>query len=101
MALRDAAQHKEGGNIFLIGLEREIPNTFTLVDLKGNTGKKYSLGFYFSEKPRRRNAGEGWPKTPEDNLERLKDAGFPMDALVIKCGRCAGMRFLISITAFH
>lgn len=48
------------------------------------------MGFYFSPKPRRANAAQGWPASPEENLERLKDAGLPMDRGVPKCGRCGG-----------
>lgn len=32
----------------------------------------------------------GWPKDAEENLERLKDAGLPMDRGIPKCSRCDG-----------
>lgn len=74
--------------VHLIALEREIPETMTIVDLKGRTGRKYVVGFYLGDKPRRAKASGAWPKSPEENLERLKDAGLIMDAHKLKCGRC-------------
>lgn len=32
-----------------------------------------------------------WPATPEENLERLDDAGIPLDRGVPKCTRCGEM----------
>ena len=58
--------------------------------MQGELDKKYQVGFYFSGKPRRANAIQGWPSSPEENMERLKDAGLPMDRGISKCGRCGG-----------
>jgi hypothetical protein len=77
-------------NVHLIGLEKEIEDTQTIVDLQGRTGRKYVVGFYLGEKPRRAKATASWPKSPEENLERLKDAGLVMNAHKIKCDRCNG-----------
>lgn len=68
----------------------ELPITHTIINLQGELDKKYQVGFYFSAKPRRANAAQGWPSSPEENLERLKDAGLPYDRGVPKCGRCGG-----------
>lgn len=58
--------------------------------MQGELDKKYQVGFYFSAKPRRVNARQGWPSSPEENIERLKDAGLPFERGVPKCGRCGG-----------
>ena len=34
---------------------------------------------------------ERWPASPAENLERLKNAGLPMDRGVPKCSRCEEM----------
>lgn len=52
--------------------------------------QKYQVGFFFSAKPRRRNAAQGWPATPEENLQRLKEAGLPFERGIPKCPRCNG-----------
>lgn len=74
---------------------REVPKSLTIVDLVGNVDRKYVIGFYFSQKPRRVSAVETFPKTPEENLERLQNAGFLMDRMVPQCSRCGGERPLI------
>lgn len=71
--------------VFLIGLEKESGPTFTNVDLQGTTGKTYAIGYFFSEKPSRPTMVDKWPKTPEENLERLDDVGIPMDRGVPVC----------------
>jgi hypothetical protein len=71
--------------VYLIGLEKESGPTFTNVDLQGNTGKKYAIGYFFSEKPQRPTMVDKWPESPEANLERLADVGIPMDRGVPVC----------------
>jgi hypothetical protein len=46
--------------------------------------------FFFNAKPQRTNLVERWPATPEDNLERLANAGFPYDRQIPKCSNCGG-----------
>ncbi|OJD34609.1 zinc knuckle transcription factor [Diplodia corticola] len=75
-------------NVFLIALEKEISDVMTIVSPEGKIDCKYVLGYYFSDKPRRKNAVEGWPTDPEDNLKRLEDAGFVEDRRVPKCANC-------------
>lgn len=48
------------------------------------------VGFYFSAKPQRASLKDRWPPSPEENLERLEDAGFPHDRQIPKCGNCGG-----------
>lgn len=46
------------------------------------------MGFYYSDKPRREKAKEGWPGSPAENLERLKNAGVTSHRRVPMCTRC-------------
>lgn len=68
--------------------EREIGDCHTVVNLQGKLNCKYVVGLYFSEKPQRINLKERWPATPEENLERLAEAGFPLDRQIPKCSNC-------------
>lgn len=77
--------------VYLIALEKLESDVHVLVNLQGKLDCKYVVGFYFSEKPHRANLKDRWPESPEANLERLADAGFPMDRQVPKCGNCNGM----------
>lgn len=62
----------------------------TNVDLQGKQGCKYVIGFYYSPKPKRVKFTEGWPSDAEENLERLADAGEPMDNFATLCRNCNG-----------
>lgn len=76
---------KRGFKVYIIAMEKDIGDTWTNVDLQGEIGKKYTVGYYFSEKPQRPNLAGKWPSTPDENMERLADAGIPMDRGVEKC----------------
>ena len=67
-----------------------MPLTLTNVNLQGKVGCKYTVGFYFSPRPKRSKFAEGWPSNPDENLERLADAGRPMEVLLPLCRRCNG-----------
>lgn len=85
----ERAFRTNGFNTHLIAFEKdELPVTHTLINMQGELDKKYQVGFYFSAKPRRVNARQGWPSSAEENMERLKDAGLPMERGIPKCGRC-------------
>ena len=58
------------------------------MDLQGKLGCKYHVGLFFSEKSPRKNMKEAWPPTPKENMERLKDAGLPVERGVSKCSNC-------------
>ncbi len=60
----------------------------TIVDLEGKIDRKYVVGLYYSNKPRNAKAAERWPSSPEENLERLANAGFVMDRMIPKCSNC-------------
>jgi len=74
--------------VYVIGMEKEVADTFTLMSLQGKTGCKYTIGYFFSPKPPKKTLLECWPATPDDNLRRLDDAGLPVDSFIPKCGRC-------------
>ncbi len=86
----EAAFRNMGFNTHLIAKKKELFTTQTLVNIQGKIDCTYEVGFYFSDKPQRKSAKEGWPESKEDNMERLKDAGLPMDRGIPKCGRCGG-----------
>lgn len=71
--------------------EREIPDTMTIINFSGLIDQKYVLTFSWSPKARARKFAEGWPATPEDNLERLKSCGLVQDRLIPKCENCGEM----------
>ncbi|KAK3170605.1 hypothetical protein OEA41_002686 [Lepraria neglecta] len=75
-------------NVYLIATEKELPKTHTYVSLQGELDKTYQVGFYFSDKPKRETQKSSWPENAEENLERLKNAGMPMDRGIPKCTRC-------------
>ena len=75
---------------YLIALEKELPKTITIVNLQGKLDCKYQVAIHRRAKPKRAAWAEGWPASPEENLERLADAGAPMDRGVAKCDNCGG-----------
>ncbi|KAL6245917.1 hypothetical protein RBB50_007070 [Rhinocladiella similis] len=79
---------KRGFNIYLIAMEKDHGDTWTNVNLQGETGKKYAVSYFKSNKPQRPALVAKWPATPEENLARLSDAGTPLDRGVDKCNNC-------------
>ncbi|QUC23106.1 uncharacterized protein UV8b_07347 [Ustilaginoidea virens] len=78
----------EGISLWLIAMERQLVNVFTNMDLQGNTGKKYSISYRFSEKPERPRERETWPSSREEILNRLEDAGDVVDSGLRRCNNC-------------
>lgn len=70
--------------VYLIAIEKELAVTYTNMDLQGKLDKKYTVNWRFSDKPSRPKEKEFWPATAEGNLERLADAGIPVDRGVPK-----------------
>lgn len=87
VALEQAFRNQDLG-VYVIALERELSQTYTNMDLQGNLDQTYTISYRFSENPKRPKEAEGWPASAEENLERLKDAGEPMDRGVPLCGNC-------------
>ena len=63
------------------------------MNLQGRLGCKYYVGFFFSDKPQRGFMKEAWPKSTEDNIARLANAGIPVPGGIPKCGNCSGKIF--------
>lgn len=85
--LEEAFRTQQVG-IYLIGIEKELSATYTNMDLQGNLGKTYSISWRWSDKPRFPKEMDLWPANPEENLERLADAGQPTDCKMPKCTNC-------------
>ncbi|KAL9128954.1 MAG: hypothetical protein Q9217_002470 [Psora testacea] len=75
-------------NVHLIAIEKELPKTFTYINLQGELDKTYQVGFYLSDRPKRGRAEAVWPKDAEENMKRLKDAGLPFERGIPNCSRC-------------
>lgn len=73
---------------FLIAKQQEVSDTHTIVNLQGEPGQEFVISFQFGAKPRRAKFAEGWPESPEENIERLSKCGFVMDGFVQKCRNC-------------
>ncbi|UNI20711.1 hypothetical protein JDV02_006776 [Purpureocillium takamizusanense] len=78
----------KGVNLFLIGTERSLVTVFTNMDLQGNMGKKYSISYRFTDKPDRPREAESFPKSHEELLARLDDAGEIVNSGRSKCHNC-------------
>jgi hypothetical protein len=76
---------KRDYKVYLIGITKDIFPTMTNVDLQGNMGKKYAIGYYWGDKAPRPNMVAKWPKDAADNLERLADTGATIDRKVAYC----------------
>ena len=68
----------------------EVPLSMTCVNLQGKPGCKYVINYSTTFKPRRIKHKEVWPTSPEENLERLKDTGEPLEQTIPVCHRCKG-----------
>ncbi|TDZ55053.1 DNA-binding protein HEXBP [Colletotrichum trifolii] len=79
----------QGIKVYLIATERALAPTHTNMDLQGNLGKKYTVQYRFSPNPDRQREKAAWPASPEENLERLDDAGEPVSRLMQKCNNCS------------
>lgn len=83
-------------NIYLIAMEKEHGDTFTVVDMQGSIGKKYCVCYFTHNKPQRPHMKARWPESDEDNLDRLADAGIAVDRGVSKCNNCKSSFLTVS-----
>ncbi|KAJ5345040.1 hypothetical protein N7452_003044 [Penicillium brevicompactum] len=79
---------EEAFKIHIIALEKEVDDVMSLIDLQGKLDREYVVGLYFSGKASRGKLRERWPSDPDENLERLANAGFPFDRKIPKCLNC-------------
>lgn len=64
----------------------------TSVSPQGKVGCKYVVSYYFGASPKRAKFADGWPSSPEENLERLLiETGVPLEHVLPLCRRCNGM----------
>ena len=91
LTLRELQQGLMNADIklFLIGIERPLLGTFTNMDFQGNTGKKYSVSYRFSDRPQRPKEKENWPESHAEILARLDDAGEVVDSGMRRCNNCS------------
>ena len=75
-------------SVYLIAMEKELAVTYTNMDLQGNLDKKFTVSWRLSPNHQRPKEKEFWPATPEENFERLQDAGEPVDRGIPKCNNC-------------
>ncbi|KAK5660074.1 hypothetical protein OQA88_13543 [Cercophora sp. LCS_1] len=85
----EAAFRSQNVPLWLIAIDKphKLP-TFTHMDLQGNCDRKYNATYRFQDAPTRPAEREIWPKTPEENVDRLKDAGIVVDRGIPKCSNC-------------
>ncbi|KUJ18422.1 uncharacterized protein LY89DRAFT_48531 [Mollisia scopiformis] len=83
----EKAFRSQGLGVYLIAIEKELGITYTNMDLQGNLDKTYNVQWRWSPKSARPKEADGWP-TPEENLERLNDAGVAVDRGIPKCNNC-------------
>ncbi|KAI4160215.1 MAG: hypothetical protein LQ342_005927 [Letrouitia transgressa] len=89
---REAVQvyHKAVPEITYKELERALRTNDIGIYLIATARETYD-GYTDLGKPGSAKLAEGWPSSDEENLERLKDAGVPMDRGIPKCVRCKEM----------
>ncbi|ETS82214.1 hypothetical protein PFICI_07216 [Pestalotiopsis fici W106-1] len=80
----------QDAGIYIIAIEKpQLIGALTNMDLQGNLGKKYTITFRFDNKPLRERERQFFPKDAAENLERLSDAGEPVDSRKMKCSNCS------------
>lgn len=84
----ETALREDGLGVYLIAKPQEIAANMTIIDLIGTPDCEYVLSVQTSDKPRRAKLAQGWPESPEQNLERLASAGYVEDRGVPLCGNC-------------
>lgn len=77
-----------GLNVHIIAKEQTLSDTVTVIDLQGVKDRKYVVSLQYSYKPTRPKFAAGWPSSPEENLQRLGNAGYIRDRMVMKCRNC-------------
>lgn len=80
----------QGHPLYIIAIEKpQLVGALTNMDLQGNLGKKYTVTFRFEDKPLRERERQFFPKDAAENMERLNDAGEPVDSGKMKCSNCS------------
>lgn len=85
--LEQAFRNQDIG-VYIIAVEKDLIGALTRMDLQGNLDKKYTITYRFDSKPARNRERAGFPESAEDNMERLRDAGEPVNSGKLKCTNC-------------
>ncbi|KAF3932017.1 hypothetical protein ABW20_dc0103805 [Dactylellina cionopaga] len=75
----------------LVAIKKDITNRQVVIDLQGNLNKEFVVTFQTSLKGRRSKVAakdDRYPKSEEENMERLKNAGFVQESFVPYCTNC-------------
>ncbi|KAH8671083.1 hypothetical protein BX600DRAFT_238347 [Xylariales sp. PMI_506] len=85
----EAAFRQQDIGLYIIAVEKpQMSGALTNMDLQGNLGKKYQVTYRFDPRPMRAREAQFFPKDTEENSERLKDAGEPVNRGLQKCNNC-------------
>jgi hypothetical protein len=85
----ETAFRSQGIDIYVIAVKKpSMLGALTNMDLQGNLNKTYQVTYRFDKRPIRAREAPNWPESDEDNLERLKDAGEPVNRGLTKCNNC-------------
>ncbi|KAE8866594.1 hypothetical protein P3342_002556 [Pyrenophora teres f. teres] len=84
----EQALREDNMGVYLIAKQQEIAPNMTIIDLIGNPDREFVLSVQVSAKPRRQKMAQGWPDTPEQNMERLASSGYVEDRGVPLCNNC-------------
>ncbi|KAI1845119.1 hypothetical protein JX266_008666 [Neoarthrinium moseri] len=75
--------------VYIIAVEKpQMIGALTNMDLQGNLNKKYQVTYRFQSGPARAREAQYFPKGTAENLERLNDAGEPVNSGLLKCNNC-------------
>lgn len=80
-----------GSNIYLIALEKQVEDIYTLVNLQAEINQQYAVGCFLDSRCKRPVLRPRWPNDQAENLTRLEQAGVAMDRGVDKCRRCGAV----------
>ncbi|OQN98551.1 hypothetical protein B0A48_15813 [Cryoendolithus antarcticus] len=84
----EATFRQSNMNTHLIAFPQEIPAAMTIANFQGEVDQEFVVSIQWSDKPRRAKSAEKWPRSVEENTERLAKAGFVVDSFVPKCRNC-------------
>lgn len=87
LSLEQAFRQQDIG-LYFIAIEKPIMATMTNMDFQGNLDKTYTVTYRFDSRAARPREVPSWPKSPEENEERLKDAGEVVTRGLPKCSNC-------------
>ena len=85
----DKAFQRQKLDLYLVATKKELLPTMTNMDFQGNLDKTYTVSYRFDFKPARPREVDSWPKSLEENQERLKDAGEVVNRGLDRCNNCS------------